>query len=316
PSKSLCLSPFYQLPAAWEAALRAVSPVPLSVSSAVYFYPPPFLLDTISSLAPLADDCEHPQHARSDEKVHRYLHNLVRIRRFLRARIFDPSLSHEPLSISEWRAALWGDYQMKTHPPNAARSPSDLRRAQRRQDRRNAVSRLFARVAQLRSYREDELVRCGEDKLEMKDIAKDSHLRRRLLWEAHELNFRAEIMALDTLLVQKSTWLEVHRWEREGQVSTIWGPRASAISILPTEDSPHDFRWTLPARGGSQAELSLDTLVAFARVMTRWPGCPEEIVQAGVEDVAQADMERVQALAVNFYVRTFVKHYLRLPVPP
>ncbi|KAI0699068.1 hypothetical protein C8T65DRAFT_793789 [Cerioporus squamosus] len=278
--------------AAGRVLCAPVGVVPRSASSALYFYPPPFLLDTFSSVASLPADCPHPDRARWDEKIHRYLHNLVRIRRFLRARVFDPSLSHEPLSINEWRAALWGDYAMKTHAPTQSAAPSDFRRAYRRQGQRNGVRRLFSRVAQLRSYRADE------------SVAAHSSLRRRLLWESHEINFRAEVMALDTLL-------------REALVSGIWGPPSSAVTVIPAEDEQEFlFRWMAPDGGGAQADVSSRTLRTFARVLARWPDCPEEIVVAGSSDVDLLDGGRIQAQAVEFYVRTFVKHYSRLPVPP
>ena len=316
PSKSLVRSPFYDLSAPWEAALLAVGVVPRSATSAMYFYPPPFLLDTVSCVAPLPQDCRHPERARSDEKAHRYLHNLVRIRRFLRARLFDPSLSHEPLTIAEWRAALWGDYEMKTHPPRPSGSPSDLRRAQRRQGQRNGVTKLLSRVGMLRSYRPDESVPCGEAQLTVEQIASDAALRRRLIWESHEINFRAEVMALDTLLVHKSTWLEIHRWQREALVSGIWGPPSSAITVLPAEDAAGSiFRWGKPTPSGSEGEMASHTLSRFAQVLSRWPGCPRRVVAAAA-DGPTGGWDDVQALAIEFYVRTFVKHYARLPVPP
>ena len=317
PSKALVRSPFYDLAAPWEAALLAVGVVPRSASSATYFYPPPFLLDTVSSLARLPPDCPYPERARPDEKAHRYLHNLVRIRRFLRARLFDPTLSHEPLTIAEWRAALWGDYEMKTHPPRPSGSPSDLRRAQRRQGQRNAVTKLLSRVAMLRSYRPDESVACAEARLTAEQIATDAVLRRRLIWESHEINFRAEVMALDTLLVHQSTWLEIHRWERESLVSGIWGPPSSAISVLPVEEQPtYGFRWGRPTPGLSEGEMASHTLMCFVQVLARWPDCPQHVVQAAAADGSTTDWVSVQGLAIDFYVRTFVNHYARLPVPP
>ncbi len=317
PSKSYVPSPFYDLAGSWATALRSVSPVPRTAGSALYFYPPPFLLDTISSVAALPAHCPHPEFARTDEKIHRYLHNLVRIRRFLRARLFDPTLSHDPLTIAEWRAALWGDYDMRTHPPKQTGSPADFRRALRRQGERNGVRRLCSRVAQLRSYRSDEAVPWGDDTLDVAQVAANSTLRRRLLWESHEINFRAEVMALDTLLVHQSTWLEIHRWEREALVSGIWGPPSSAVTVIPPDDDEvHAFRWHASAPGASDVDLSLRTLLTFAKVLARWPDCPEDIVQAASGRADSLDTARLQARVVEFYVRTFVKHYCRLPVPP
>ncbi|RDX46209.1 hypothetical protein OH76DRAFT_1457272 [Lentinus brumalis] len=317
PSKCYVPSPFFHLPCAWENALRSVGTLPRAASSALYFYPPPFLLDTVSSVAVLPSDCPHPEHARTDEKVHQYLHNLVRIRRFLRARLFDPSLSHEPLAILEWRAALWGDYAIRSIPPAKSGSPSDFRRAQRRQGDRNGVRRLFSRVAQLRSYSAEDSVQWGEETFDLARVATDCSLRRRLLWESHEINFRAEVMALDTLLVHKPAWLEIHRWEREALVSGIWGPPTSAVTVIPPEDDRAPaFGWAGSEAHVEVSELALRTLRTFVRVLARWPDCPEPVVHAGRTDLDLVDFSGIQAQAVEFYVRTFVKHYSRLPVPP
>ena len=318
PSKAFTVSAWYHVHPVWEQALRAVSPIPRAASSALYFYPPPFLVDTVSSIAGLHPCAPHPECARVDEKCHRYLHNLVRIRRFLRIRMFDPSLAHEPLTIAEWRAALWGDYSMRTHPPRTSGSPSDLRRAQRRQGERNGVSRLFSRIAQLRSYREDESVEMDGSPVTLDDVSHNPTLRLQLLWESHEINFRTEVMALDTLLVQKPTWLEIHRWEREALVSGLWGPPSSAVTVIPEEVPKHpDFRWHSCDQGDYPDALALATLHNFAKVLTRWPDCPEELVHAGrAAFMDYLSVGQLQTMAVEFYVRTFVKHYSRLPVPP
>lgn len=318
PSKTFTPSPWYDVVPVWKHALQDVSPIPRTPSSALYFYPPPFLLDTVSSIAGLPSSSPYPERARPDEKVHRYLHNLVRIRRFLRARMFDPSLAHEPLTISEWRVALWGDYSMKTHMPRSSGSASDLRRAQRRQGERNGVSRLFSRIAQLRSYQGNECVKWHGSRVNLEAVSTDPSWRLKLLWESHEINFRAEVIALDTLLVHKPTWLEVHRWEREALVSGIWGPPSSTITVIPDEVSGvTEFRWMSCDDNDTVDQLSLMTLQHFVKVLIRWPDCPEEVAQAGMDShIDSAVFNHLQAVAVDFYVRTFVRHYSRLPVPP
>ncbi len=48
PAKAFIPSAFYGISSVWEAALKSMSPVPPSNMSALYFYPPPFLLDTVT----------------------------------------------------------------------------------------------------------------------------------------------------------------------------------------------------------------------------------------------------------------------------
>ena len=150
------------------------------------------------------------------------------------------------------------------------------------------------------------------------DVSNNPTLRLQLLWESHEINFRAEVMALDTLPVQKPTWLEIHRWEREALVSGLWGPPSSAVTVIPEEVPNHpDFRWDSCNHGDYPDALALATLHHFAKVLSRWPDCPEELVQAGrAACMDYSSFGELQVLAVDFYVRTFVKYYSRLPVPP
>lgn len=103
---------FLDIPDIWANALWAVSPVAQSSNSALYFYPPLFLPDTIISQTTLPVGCVHPPHVHEDTKVNRYLHNLIRIHDFCCACLFDISMDNHPLTITEWCAALWGDYKL------------------------------------------------------------------------------------------------------------------------------------------------------------------------------------------------------------
>lgn len=311
PAKSFVPSPFVTPSPVWQFALQANSPVAPSPASALYFYPPPFLLDTISSR--MGWTPEGDAIARTDEKVHRYLHNYIRIRDFLRARILDPSLSNEPLSIAEWRSALWGDYQARTHAPVLHGSPSDLRRARRRQEGHNGMSHLFSRVAQVRSYSEEVDADWDGQTLGMQDLRESPDWRTRILWESHEINFRAELMALDTALVHRPTWWEIHRWTREALVTNVWGSPSSVVTVVPrVEEQDRVYRWSSDASDGAARE----TLKAFASVLSRWPGSPATIVSASSGDLGPEAFKDVQVAAVMFYVRTFVMTFHRLPIAP
>lgn len=316
PSRSFVFSPFYSVPDVWRCALEKVSPIPQPTVSVVYYYPPPFLLDTVSSISGVGRDCPRPECARYDEKVHRYLHNLVRIRRFCRARLFDPSMSSHPLTIAEWRAALWGDYEVHTHPAGG-QTDGDVRRAEKRQAERNGISRLLGRAALLPSYRPDFTTDLAGLPISAMEAATSLSVRHRLLWEAHEINYRCELMALDTALVQRPTWTEMNRWEREALVSSVWGSRSSVVSVIPPADiTDAPFCWTSPPDPSwTESRRYLTRLLA---VMTRWPDTPQFLVDADVEDeTCSANLfEYYQREAVEYYVRTFVSYFHRLPIPP
>ncbi|KAI1786183.1 hypothetical protein LXA43DRAFT_1065274 [Ganoderma leucocontextum] len=316
-SKYFTPSPFYDVPPVWVSALQAVSPVPRTPNSARYFYPPPFLLDTVSSAARLPLSCQHPEYARPDEKVHRYLHNLVRIREFCRVRMFDVTVANEPLTTMEWRAALWGDYQVPTSTkgPSVTRAPSDQRRSARRLEERKGISRLFGRGGHLPSYGGHETIQFFGIPVDLQAVATNPQVRSRILWEAHEVNFRAELLSLDAAMVGTASWSFDFRLERETLVSTVWGPPSSIVGIFPGADvEDQTFLWGAPPDGG--LIICRDALRNFITVLSSWPGFPNNLAQGLSDDVSVADFIRMQSLAVEFYVQTFVKTYARLPIPP
>ena len=314
PSRYLLLSPFLDIADIWADALRSVSPVPQTLNSALYFYPPPFLLDTVTSKSSLPKGCVHLERAREDTKVDRYLHNLIRIRDFCRARLFDISMDNRALTISEWRAALWGDYQRQTS-VRAGGQGSEARRAKRHLKERNDIGTLFHNVALVDSYDAHASVAFNDQNIDLASIAEKPSVRLWLLCESHEINFRAELLALDALLVQKDAWEEIHRWEREMQVSGVWGPPSSAASVVAASSpETRQFHWRTPPQGGW--ESCRERLRSFALVLTRWPDCPEVIIQGTKQELLEEQFRDVQQRAVTFYVQTFVSHYSRLPIPP
>ncbi|KAI1798446.1 hypothetical protein LXA43DRAFT_31282 [Ganoderma leucocontextum] len=316
PSRSFLPSPFCEPAPVWTAALRSVSPVPQTSNSALYFYPPPFLLDTVCAKAPVPENSAHPERARVDEKAFRYLHNLARIREFCRARLFDKTLSSKPLSITEWRAALWGDYEPQTSVRSGG-TTSDARRSKRRLEERNEVGALFHQVGHVDPYSVDITVSLESLTVDADSITTNPAIRATLLWESHELNFRADLMALDHLLVNTSDWPERFKWEREMLISGIWGEPSSGLSVLPSlEPDLRQYCWCAPPDEGWEGCQRF--LRAFAQVLSRWPGCPEAVLQVRKTDgqMTADQFSEVQRSAVEFYVRSFARSFLRLPIPP
>ena len=316
PSRNFVPPAFYDIGHVWETALRAVPPVPRTVHSALYFYPPPFLLDTVEPGMEIPSYCLHPENARTDTKVTRYMHNLVRIREFCRARLFDVTLTDRPLTIAEWRVALFGDYLPKPTGHPSAPNNSQHRRALRRQGERNEIGALFHKVAHMDCYEAELVTRFRDIDVDAEEALKNPVVRAQLIWEAHEVNYRAELLALDALIVQSSEWREIHKWEREQLISQVWGDAASCVSALPSGDiETTPFCWVPPHSAGWQSCRTY--LRAFAHILTRWPGCPEQVIQLGKCELQRpSEYEKLQASAVEFYVRTFIHKYSRLPIPP
>ena len=97
----------------------------------------------------------------------------------------------------------------------------------------------------------------------------------------------------------------------------LWGPRSSAITVI-AEEVPNqaDFRWESCDDGDYADALGLLTLPNLAKLLTGWPDCPEEQADGGRGAfIDYPTFGQLQTLAVEFYVRRFVKHFGRLPVP-
>lgn len=54
-------------------------------------------------------------------------------------------------------------------------------------------------------------------------------MRAYILWESHEVNFRAELLSFDTLMVQRPTWSFNQKFHREFFVSRVWGAPSPII---------------------------------------------------------------------------------------
>lgn len=103
---------------------------------------------------------------------------------------------------------------------------------------------------------------------------------------------------------------------REAHVSEVWGPSRLGLALCPGAEEVVPFCWVEPPTAGWQSTRV--HLQAFVDLLMRWPGCPEELRGAGaaVEQLDEVQYSRIQGLAVEFYVQTFVAAFDRLPTPP
>ncbi|KAI0643899.1 hypothetical protein C8Q79DRAFT_1002435 [Trametes meyenii] len=289
PSLQYTRSPFFRLSECWEHALRLAGELPQPYRASLYFFAPPFLLDTVSPET--TPPC--------DLKIARYLHNLVRIRLFCRLRLLDPTISAHPLTISEWRMALWGEYNFK-EPPQQVEGGSG--RPKRQREAANKIFRLFGNVASLEEYKASDEPDLGGQHVTYEMAAED--LR------AHEVNWRCEVMALDEAVVSRAGWPCMYRWEREADVSAVWGETGGVMSAVKS------YAW--PLSQDPQWWSALPTLQAFLRVMSQWPDYPQSLrdLPADLADWMNDDYNEGQQTGALFYTHTFVKYFHHLPIVP
>ena len=90
---------------AWSVALAAVGDLPQPSAKVAYYFPPPWLVDRLRG------------YEASDSRCERYLHHWLAIREFCHVRLFDRTIAGRPLTIAEWRHALWGEYAVDEDGP-------------------------------------------------------------------------------------------------------------------------------------------------------------------------------------------------------
>ena len=106
------------------------------------------------------------------------------------------------------------------------------------------------------------------------------------------------------------------RWEHESQVCRVWSPLGSGLRIFPhwEQNEPNTASWVRPP--SIFWDLSIPTLREVVTVMQCWPSLPEELRGVTLSALQLDVFTRVQRLVVEFYMRSFVSTYHRLPVPP
>ncbi|KAI0710932.1 hypothetical protein C8Q76DRAFT_624512, partial [Earliella scabrosa] len=291
---------------AWANALAQASPLPPPQRSGKYFFPPPWLLDSIEGID------------SNPLKTARYLHHWCSIRHFCNIRLFDSSVQGRPMTILEWRSALWGDYDAAYEIDTAVASdpPTNQPRINYRRELRRHVHALFGKVARLPSYEVDKESRFGDLVATIATAANDSVLRARGITDVHETNWRCELLAIDAHMVDSKSWSIGQRWARELLVSQVWGPGTSGLDITPAADRSLAFCWAEPYEEGW--EECRPHLQAFVEVLSTWPDAPEWL-RAAMTIIRTCDGDeyaRILSSAVSHYVQLFVKKYERLPVPP
>ncbi|KAI0688610.1 hypothetical protein C8T65DRAFT_588366 [Cerioporus squamosus] len=285
----------------WARALAAVSPLPQPRSSVKYYFAPPWMLDTLQG---------YP----ADPKTSRYLHQWISIRIFCRMRLFDQTIDGRPLTIAEWRDALWGDYN--TNETGLGAPPGVAPREATRHSLRANIRRLFGKVNALPSYHVGVRAELGETVVTSEMAATDMEVRQRAVWEACETNWRCELLALDALMVGTNDWPQLERWVRESDVSQVWGPGTSGMDVVPAPHGPYVDCWKQP--GEVDWQSCRPHLAAFIAVLARWPGFPEDLRGGDIQarTCEAEDHARLCGAAIDFYISCFVSRFGRLPIAP
>lgn len=285
---------------AWSKALRNAGPLPQPAQSATFYYPPPWLLDSLVG------------YDSNPNRIARNLHHFLSIRTFCRLRLFDYTIAGLLLTSAEWRDALFGEYNFEVTQGSGDATNNTVVRHKLKQ----TADRFFGHIPRLPSYNPSSAPELAGRAVTYEAALTDKEIQRRLVWEAHEVNWRFELLALDALMTGSKNWSEMERWVREADVSRVWGTGSSGMDIAPREGDMEGFCWSVPGEPGWEG--CRERLQAFLEVLGRWEGCPAELTKPS--DAAlrceAAEYVRLMECAVEFYVRTFIAKYQRLPIPP
>lgn len=294
------------IPPSWRDVLASLEPLPPPRNSASYYFPPPFLFARVSE--------------KIGDKPQIYCHNYVRIRDFCRQRLLDPSIGGKPLTIAEWRDSLFGDYALDNDgllPMTSDAAAAKSSRARERHQIRENVRRLFAKTGGLKSYSSSDVPTWGKLRVTA-ESSQSPELRQEILWEVHEVNWRCELRALDTALVGSDSWSSVDRWDRQHQIAAVWGSY-HGLSVIPRwERSAPKFVWSSPTAVDSDVNTVRRLVKAFVGLMSRWPLLPEQlrVPPPMISKCSPDELARLQSAAIHFYVRSFIRTFGRLPIPP
>ncbi|KAI1785584.1 hypothetical protein LXA43DRAFT_899421 [Ganoderma leucocontextum] len=311
-TKSYPLNPFRQfyfscsvvIPSVWSFVLSKMGPLPQPRASVKYFFAPPWLLDT------LVDFETNP------DKTAQYLHHWASIRAFCRIRLFNKTIAGRPLTVSEWRDAIWGDYEINEEAESSSQPQGGCWKVCR--ELQANIRRLFGEGQSLPSYCVDSQPLFGNFVVTHDGAVSDRTLQHSVVWEVHETNWRCELLALDALMTGSNDWTELLRWMQESLVSQVWGPGTSGLDVVPSMDEgdPSTFCWIAPPEEGWNS--CRPYLSAFVELLSRWPECPGELRGAHhkVLECSADEFSCILDAAITFYACTFVSKFDRLPVPP
>ncbi|EPS93352.1 hypothetical protein FOMPIDRAFT_1136313 [Fomitopsis schrenkii] len=283
-----------EIPSLWSQALAGIRTLPTPTVSSAYFWPPPFLFQGVG------------------QKSDHYYHNYIRIRKFCRQRLLDPTVGGNPLRIVEWRDTLWGDYRVDEVPMSGSSAAVSKEQRQIQQN----VRSLFSSTAGLPSYDADGTVQWGDVTHSLESL-KDARIRVQVLWEVHKVSWRSELLALDAALTGSHEWATLQRWEREHMVAAVFAD-GTGLHVVPDWEGgerPITF-WAQPPQPSWEAgRRSYRELI---RVMARWPGLPSDlrILPESLVMLEPGELSCLELVVLKFYVTSFVRVFNRLPISP
>ena len=233
---------------------------------------------------------------QTEERIERYLMNWLRVREAWLYLLALPDTPATRAAPQWWRDYLQGYTNDSTPEGNSRRA---LRIAK--------VKEIFCRAFLMEDFDEDvqRPVKWFDHKLASLDHA----LAPLILWEAFELGFRYELLAMDRVLVPMHHEPDADA-RREVVLARVF-PNLDLYRLTSLPSSPAGLCAKVP-------QARVRSIEGLRSVVLRWPFCPQDIVTtppltSASNDAAIETMERAVA---SFYVQTFFSLSGRAPLVP
>ena len=131
---------------------------------------------------------------------------------------------------------------------------------------------------------------------------------RQVIWELHELSFRAELVELDRHFFPWAENREMRRLQRDEYVAIVFGTRhLFAAEYIPS----NPVRLAAP----NYADR-VDTLEALRCLLVDWPQAPASFAARITQETARDTVEAAEKAMAVFYCQSFYRESGRLPVLP
>jgi hypothetical protein len=128
--------------------------------------------------------------------------------------------------------------------------------------------------------------------------------REEIVWELAELNFRFELLALDS---RSSTELDVDR--QQMMLECFSGSSSMSLLVADLGTANHGLSSQL-------WEERAPYLQALKRLMMSWQGEIPPIIMAQKVRWSMRDIEDLESEITKFYVASFYRHFRRAPIVP
>ena len=140
-----------------------------------------------------------------------------------------------------------------------------------------------------------------------------SRLRVEVQFELYELNWRAELLAIDIEVTRsKDSPIDHVVWRRE-MVGQLWSKSNGGVMLFPNPDEDNMHLWSDDCRDITK---NCEALKNLYLILIAWPEFPQGLKGLTFSSMNPTQLQNVTKELVLFYTKTFVAHYFRLPILP